>query len=71
MDALLSTFQMPPGIPVATVAINGAANAALLSVQILALTEKELADKLKADRAANRERILAKNAEITAKYSKN
>ena len=55
MDALLSTVQMPSGIPVA----------------ILALTEKELADKLKADRAANRERILAKNAEITAKYSKN
>lgn len=71
MDALLSTVQMPSGIPVATVAINGAANAALLSVQILALTEKELADKLKADRVANRERILAKNAEITAKYSKN
>jgi len=59
------------GIPVATVAINGAANAALLSVQILALTEKELSDKLKADRIANREKILAKNADVSAKYSKN
>ena len=71
MDALLSTVQMPTGIPVATVAINGAANAALLSVQILALTEKDLADKLKADRVANREKILAKNADVTAKYCKN
>lgn len=47
MDALLSTVQMPKGIPVATVAIDGAANAALLAVRILALEEKELADKLK------------------------
>lgn len=69
MDALLSTVQMPTGIPVATVAINGAGNAALLSVQILALTDKELSDKLKEDRAKNREKILAKNADVTAKYS--
>ena len=46
MDALLSTVQMPTGIPVATVAINGAANAAVLAVQILAFNEKELSDKL-------------------------
>lgn len=71
IDALLSTVQMPTGIPVATVAINGAANAAILAVQILALTEKELSDKLKEDRKANREKILAKNADITTKYSKN
>ena len=70
MDALLSTVQMPTGIPVATVAINGAGNAAILAVQILALGEKELADKLKADRVKNRETILAKNADITAKYSR-
>lgn len=70
MDALLSTVQMPTGIPVATVAINGAGNAAILAVQILALSEKELADKLKADRVKNRENILAKNADITAKYSR-
>ena len=70
IDALLSTVQMPTGIPVATVAINGAANAALLSVQILALSEKELADKLKADRIANREKILAKNADVEAKFNK-
>lgn len=69
MDALLSTVQMPTGIPVATVAIDGAGNAALLSVQILAVTEKELQDKLKAERAANREKILAKNADVSAKYS--
>ena len=69
MDALLSTVQMPTGIPVATVAINGAGNAALLSVQILALTDKELSDKLKEDRAKNRKKILAKNTDVTAKYS--
>ncbi len=71
LDALLATVQMPTGIPVATVAINGAGNAAILAVQILAISDKELSDKLKADRQFNRERILAKNAEITAKYSKN
>ena len=71
MDALLSTIQMPTGIPVATVAINGAANAAVLAVQILAVNEKELSDKLKADRKANREKILEKNAAVEAKYNKN
>ena len=71
MDALLSTVQMPTGIPVATVAINGAANAAVLAVQILAVNEKELSGKLKADRKANREKILEKNAAVEAKYNKN
>lgn len=55
MDALLSTVQMPAGIPVATVAIDGAANAALLAVQILAVNDDELASKLD----ASRERALA------------
>ena len=51
LDALYSTVQMPPGMPVATVAINGAKNAALLAIQILAVTEDSLAEKLAADRA--------------------
>ena len=51
VDALYSTVQMPPGMPVATVAINGAKNAALLAVQILAVTDDTLAEKLAADRA--------------------
>jgi len=55
LDALLATVQMPTGIPVATVAIDGAANAALLAVQILSLSEPELARKL----AEHRERIVA------------
>ena len=52
VDALYSTVQMPPGLPVATVAINGARNAALLAIQILAVTDVELAGKLAADRAS-------------------
>jgi len=51
-DALLSTVMMPPGIPVATVAINGARNAGLLAIQMLAQTDAQLADKLKSARAA-------------------
>lgn len=51
VDALYSTVQMPPGLPVATVAINGAKNAALLAIQILAVTDDALAVKLAADRA--------------------
>ena len=64
MDALLSTVQMPTGIPVATVAINGAANAALLCVQILAVTDPGLAKKLDDKRKADAEKVLQKNAEI-------
>ena len=64
LDALLSTVQMPSGIPVATVAIDGAANAALLSVQILALSEPELAQKLDAKRAADAAKVLEKDAGI-------
>ena len=53
LDALLSTVQMPTGIPVATVALNGAANAALLAAQIIAVEDKELAAKLDAKRASD------------------
>ena len=69
IDALLSTVQMPSGIPVATVAIDGAANAALLSIQMLAIEDKELAQKLDAARAAGKDKVLAKNAEIEARFN--
>ena len=64
MDALLSTVQMPTGIPVATVAINGAANAALLALQIIAVEDKELADKLDAKRKADAQRVLLKDKKV-------
>ena len=69
LDALLATVQMPSGMPVATVAINGAANAALLGVQILAVEDEELAEKLVAYRKKASDKVLAKNAEIEAKYN--
>lgn len=69
MDALLSTVMMPSGIPVATVAIDGATNAALLAIQILAVEDKTLADKLDAARKAGEEKVLKKNAEISATYN--
>lgn len=69
LDALLSTVQMPSGIPVATVAINGAANAAMLAIQMLAIEDAALADKLNAARAAGAEKVLTKNAAIEAKYN--
>ncbi len=61
LDALLSTVQMPSGIPVATVAIDGAANAAILAAQIIAVGEPELAQRLKADRAKAGETVLKKD----------
>ena len=61
MDALLSTVQMPSGIPVATVAINGAVNSALLAIQILAVEDKELAKKLDDKRKLDAEKVLAKD----------
>lgn len=64
MDALLSTVQMPSGIPVATVAINGGVNAALLCAQILAVEDRELAQKLDAKRRADAEAVLAKDAAL-------
>ena len=69
IDALLSTVQMPSGIPVATVAINGGANAALLSAQILALGEPELAKKLEDKRAADAKAVLEKNAAVSAELN--
>ncbi len=71
LDALLSTVQMPAGIPVATVAIDGAKNAALLAAEILAVSDAELARKLAEDRAAQAKRILEKDAEISAKFACN
>ena len=68
MDALLSTVQMPTGIPVATVAINGGANAALLCAQILAVEDKELAAKLDAKRASDAAKVLEKDAAISAQF---
>lgn len=65
LDALLSTVQMPTGIPVATVALNGAANAALLAAQIIAVEDKELADKLDAKRKADAAVVLEKDKGIT------
>lgn len=69
IDALLSTVQMPSGIPVATVAINGGVNAALLAVQILALSEPALAEKLAAKRASDRAKVLAKDSEAEEKIN--
>ena len=64
LDALLSTVQMPSGIPVATVAVNGGANAALLAAQILAVEDSGLAAKLDAKRKADAEAVLARDAGI-------
>lgn len=69
MDALLATVQMPSGIPVATVAIDGAANAALLAVEILALGEPTLKAQLTLARDAARAKVLEKNAAVEAKYN--
>ena len=70
MEALLSTVQMPSGIPVATVAIGGAVNAALLAMQMLAISDETLAAKLAAKRAADTEAVLAKNAAVEAEFNK-
>ena len=67
LDALLSTVQMPSGIPVATVAVNGAVNAALLAIQILAVEDASLAEKLDAKRKKDAEKVLAKDADIMSK----
>lgn len=64
MDALLSTVQMPTGIPVATVAINGGANAALLAAQIIAVEDKELAEKLDNKRANDAAVVLEKDSNV-------
>lgn len=69
IDALLATVQMPSGIPVATVAIDGAVNAALLSCQILALSDEALAQKLADKRAADAKAVLEKDAEIAKEFN--
>lgn len=70
MDALLSTVQMPSGIPVATVAINGAANAAFLAAQILAVSDPAIAEKLKEKRDAGKNSVIEKNKVVEEKYNK-
>lgn len=69
VDALLSTVMMPTGMPVATVAIDGAANAALLAVQMLAIEDAELAEKLDKAREAGANKVLEKNKLIEEKYN--
>ena len=69
IDALLSTVQMPSGMPVATVAIDGAVNAALLSIQILAVSDEALAQRLADARAEGTRKVLEKNAAVEAKYN--
>ncbi len=70
MDALLSTVQMPTGIPVATVAINGAGNAALLAAQIIAVEDKDLASKLDEKRRIDAEKVLEKDRALAAEMNK-
>lgn len=70
MDALLATVQMPSGIPVATVALNGAKNAALLAVEILSVEDKEIAAKLDEKRKEGAQAVLEKNKAIEEKYNK-
>ncbi len=67
LDALLSTVQMPTGIPVATVAVNGGGNAALLAAQILAVEDAALAQRLDEKRAADAAAVLAKDADIASR----
>ncbi len=69
LDALLSTVQMPVGIPVATVAIDGAANAALLAIQMIAISDRALSAKLTEARAAETEAVLKKDAAVSEKYN--
>lgn len=69
IDALLSTVQMPPGIPVATVAINGGVNAALLAIQILSLADNSLYDKLLKRRESDKEKVLEKDRQICEKFN--
>lgn len=69
LDALLSTVQMPSGVPVATVAINGAQNACLLAIQILALSDESLAEKLEAKKQSDRAKALEKDAKVFAQFN--
>jgi phosphoribosylaminoimidazole carboxylase, catalytic subunit len=69
MDALLSTVQMPPGIPVATVAIDGGVNAALLAIQILSIEDETLYDKLLKRRVSDKEKVLEKDRDISERFN--
>ena len=69
IDALLSTVQMPSGIPVATVAVDGAVNAALLCAEILAVTDDEIAAKLDAKRASDTAKVLEKNKAVEEQFN--
>jgi 5-(carboxyamino)imidazole ribonucleotide mutase len=66
LDSLLSTVQMPPGMPVATVAVGGSENAGLLAAQIIALGDPALAARVEAERAARRKKVLDSDAEVRA-----
>jgi 5-(carboxyamino)imidazole ribonucleotide mutase len=70
LDALLSTVMMPPGMPVATVAVNGAENAGLLAAQIVALSDPALAKKVEAERQARRDKVLASDEEVRKEFSR-
>ena len=69
-DSVLSILQMPAGIPVATVALDGAKNAAILAAQIIAVEDRDLAKKLDAQRKAAAETVLGKNRAVEKKYNK-
>ena len=69
LDSLLSIVQMPAGVPVATTAINGAKNAALLAAQIIAVEDADLAGRLMADREATKAKIIEKDARISAEFA--
>lgn len=69
LDSLLSIVQMPPGIPVATVAIDGAENAGILAAQILAIGNAELKEKLKAHKVAMAKKVAEKDAAVAAKFN--
>ena len=70
LDALLATAQMPSGIPVATVALNGAKNAAILAAEILSVTDETLAARLAEDRANMRRQVAKKEAELQASFGR-
>ena len=69
LDSLLSIVQMPPGIPVATVAIDGAENAGILAAQILAIGNEELKEKLKVHKVTMAEKVAEKDAAVVAKFN--
>lgn len=69
LDALLATVMMPSGIPVATVAINGAANAALLAVEMLAIEDEELARKLEEKRLDSKNKVLEKDQALAERFN--